>query len=148
MSYKDIFIEKTRKVYKLDVLESRAIDTMEETITNYFIGLQRILQNEIDVSGGEFSINIYPGEEIHIVLDQRELKFTLECDPVPITLSFIDFSSCEEREKVLDELVLNKSDMKFYSSFTKKELDDDFLNWILQVAFDEELNRLMDNPAY
>lgn len=143
LDYRNIFIQKAKRLFRDNVIESQALDEAERIITSYFIELEESLENEIDVSGGEFKIGIYPNQSIEVFLDEKELIFGLEGNELEISLRFVSDMNGKETQE-LDRLFLNKSDKKFYSRKSHQELNNNLLDDYLRQAFDDVLDALIE----
>ena len=146
MSFKETFVEKARLIYKESLDESKARDKAENFIVNYFASLKNDLTEEIEISGGELAIDYFKGEFLKITLDQRELVIDFESIDIVLNLRFIDFQEGEDAEKVLDRLELTNG--QFRSRYTSNILTESVLDTYLREAFNEELDRLLENPAF
>ena len=146
MSFRETFIQKAKLIYKEDVNENRSRENAENFILNYFKGLESALLDEIEVAGGELDVNYNYGENLIITLDQIDLKFVFESKDIKIYIKSIDFQEKEYEEQLIDSLEL-KGD-QFISKSRNQFLDDDLLDTYLQIAFEKELDRLLEGPAY
>ncbi|WHY59128.1 hypothetical protein [Peribacillus simplex] len=95
---------------------------------------------------GELAIDYYEGAFLKITLDQRELFVDFESPAIVLNLKFIDFQRQEASEKVLDRLELSEG--KFKGRYTSSILSEAILDNYLREAFEEELDRLLGDPAF